>query len=208
GADDERAPGMSADRPPLTYAPVDPAAPPAVTIVTPVHDGATALRALAVCLAGQSLQQWEWVIVDDGTASAASVAWLDAARGRDARIRILELAVPGERAAALAAGRAAARAAHGLGLGPTHAPAAAAPQTRVWRPAAGGTENGAPHVAASAAVRDDLPFDNRLAKTKPHLLLVVPWLDAGGAEKFNLDLLAQLMGRGFQCTIATTLVGL
>src|SRR5262249_59171082 len=94
GAGDERAPRMSADRPPLTYAPVDPAAPPAVTIVTPVHDGAAALRELAVCLGGQSLQQWEWVIVDDGTDSAATVAWLDAARGRGARHRILQLRAP------------------------------------------------------------------------------------------------------------------
>lgn len=39
----------------------------------------------------------------------------------------------------------------------------------------------------------------------PCLLLIVPWLEMGGADKFNLDLLRQLRQRGWQVLIATTL---
>ncbi len=39
----------------------------------------------------------------------------------------------------------------------------------------------------------------------PHLLLLVPWLEMGGADKFNLDLLRQLRQRGWQVSVATTL---
>lgn len=37
-----------------------------------------------------------------------------------------------------------------------------------------------------------------------HLLLIVPWLELGGADKFNLDLLTQLVERGWRVSIATT----
>ncbi len=39
----------------------------------------------------------------------------------------------------------------------------------------------------------------------PRLLLLVPWLEMGGADKFNLDLLRQLRQWGWQVLIATTL---
>ena len=55
------------------------------------------------------------------------------------------------------------------------------------------------------AIRTDLPFENPLAKHKPRTLLVLPWLTVGGADKFNRDLTAQLIGRGWEVTIATTL---
>lgn len=41
----------------------------------------------------------------------------------------------------------------------------------------------------------------------PGLLMVVPWLTLGGADKFNLDLVGQLAGRGWKVTVATTLTG-
>ncbi len=50
------------------------------------------------------------------------------------------------------------------------------------------------------------PFTNPLPKpagTK-RLLLVAPWLAMGGADKFNLDLIAQLTARGYECTVVTT----
>ncbi|KAB8143375.1 glycosyltransferase family 4 protein [Chloroflexia bacterium SDU3-3] len=37
-----------------------------------------------------------------------------------------------------------------------------------------------------------------------HLLLIVPWLSMGGADKFNLDLLRQLALRGWGATLVTT----
>ena len=42
--------------------------------------------------------------------------------------------------------------------------------------------------------------------TAPRILLLVPWLAMGGADKFNLDLLTQLTRRGWQVCVATTLL--
>jgi glycosyltransferase involved in cell wall biosynthesis len=50
------------------------------------------------------------------------------------------------------------------------------------------------------------PADNLLAKTK-RLLLIQPWTAMGGADKFNLDLVAQLRRHGWEATIVTTLHG-
>ena len=38
-----------------------------------------------------------------------------------------------------------------------------------------------------------------------HILLIVPWLALGGADRFNLNLTQQLTARGWRVTIATTL---
>ena len=54
---------------------------------------------------------------------------------------------------------------------------------------------------------DVLPWANRLRKDKPRLLMIVPWLTVGGADKFNLDLLTQLTRRGWEVSIVTTLKG-
>jgi len=51
----------------------------------------------------------------------------------------------------------------------------------------------------------DIPCDNRLQKVLPRLLLLVPWLSIGGADKFNLDLLSHLKKKQWDITIATTL---
>ncbi|HZC07583.1 MAG TPA: glycosyltransferase [Ktedonobacterales bacterium] len=58
----------------------------------------------------------------------------------------------------------------------------------------------------AACLPTALPFTNPLVKppeTK-RLLLIAPWLAMGGADKFNLDLIAQLMARGYECTVVTT----
>ena len=60
-------------------------------------------------------------------------------------------------------------------------------------------------LAPYETVSDTLPWENRLHKEKPRLLLIVPWLAMGGSDKFNLDLLGQLVRRGWEVTIATTL---
>ncbi len=52
-----------------------------------------------------------------------------------------------------------------------------------------------------------LPCTNRLSKQRSRLLMVVPWLTMGGADRFNLNLLKQLTERGWEVTIATTLGG-
>jgi glycosyltransferase involved in cell wall biosynthesis/peptidoglycan/xylan/chitin deacetylase (PgdA/CDA1 family) len=56
-------------------------------------------------------------------------------------------------------------------------------------------------------VPDDLPCENRLQKKRPRVLMIVPWLTTGGADKFNLDLAEQLSGKGWEITIATTVQG-
>ncbi len=58
---------------------------------------------------------------------------------------------------------------------------------------------------AFASVPVTLPCSNRLPKTKPRLLIILPWLNVGGADKFNLDLVEQVTKRGWEVTIATTL---
>ena len=62
-------------------------------------------------------------------------------------------------------------------------------------------------LAPYETVSDTLPWENRLHKDKPRLLLIVPWLSLGGSDKFNLDLLSQLVQRGWEVTIVTTLSG-
>lgn len=54
---------------------------------------------------------------------------------------------------------------------------------------------------------EELPFENPIAKEKPRLLMVIPWLTIGGVDKYNLDLLEQLTKLGWEVTIATTLKG-
>jgi glycosyltransferase involved in cell wall biosynthesis/GT2 family glycosyltransferase len=57
-------------------------------------------------------------------------------------------------------------------------------------------------------VPDGIPCHNVLGKSKRRrLLMIVPWLKMGGADKFNLDLSQQLSEKGWEITIATTLSG-
>ncbi|MCI0529207.1 MAG: glycosyltransferase family 4 protein, partial [Nitrospira sp.] len=60
---------------------------------------------------------------------------------------------------------------------------------------------------ANETVPEEIPCENQLKKNKPRLLMIVPWLTIGGADKFNLDVLKQLAHRGWEVTIATTLTG-
>lgn len=46
---------------------------------------------------------------------------------------------------------------------------------------------------------------NDQAAAPPTLLCIYPWLAMGGADKFNLDMLAQLQARGWRILVATTL---
>ncbi len=74
---------------------------------------------------------------------------------------------------------------------------------RLW------TKDGFPRITlppqpAFAAVSDDLPCANLLAKNKPRLLLIARCLAVGGGSKFKLDLVEQLVRRGWDITIAVT----
>jgi glycosyltransferase involved in cell wall biosynthesis len=55
---------------------------------------------------------------------------------------------------------------------------------------------------------DAADFSNPLSKPRPRLLMLVPWLRMGGADRFNLDLARYLSDHaGWDITIATTLPG-
>lgn len=72
--------------------------------------------------------------------------------------------------------------------------------------------NGMPRLKPRVAQRmaslpDAPPICNTLAKAKRRLLMIVPWMRMGGADKFNLDLVEQLTERGWEVTIISTLPG-
>jgi glycosyltransferase involved in cell wall biosynthesis len=56
-------------------------------------------------------------------------------------------------------------------------------------------------------VPEEIPFKNLLQKKKHRLLMLIPWMTMGGADKFNLDLLSQLSARNWEITIVATLPG-
>ena len=321
----------SDQRPAYGYAPADPAAPPAATIVTPFYNTGTVFHETARSVMRQSFQQWEWLIINDGSTQADSLALLNEYRDRDARIRVIDHDHNRGLSAARNTGFQAARTPYVVQLDsddlleptavekwlwsleshPEYAfvkgyTVGFEAQTYLWQK---GFHNGEAFlednvVAATSLVRtavhdavgrydetfrggledwdfwlrcashgywggtipeyldwyrrreshtdrwpdwntpqeirtrlrqrypqlweghfpnpqvapltpyetlsDTLPWENRLVKKKlekPRLLLIVPWLTMGGADKFNLDLLAQLVQRGWEVTIATTLSG-
>jgi len=60
---------------------------------------------------------------------------------------------------------------------------------------------------ASADMPEDPPATNILEKRGRRLLLVLPWLAMGGADKFNLDVVNELTRRGWEVSITTTKEG-
>lgn len=48
---------------------------------------------------------------------------------------------------------------------------------------------------------------NPLKKTKPRLLMVVPWFQMGGADKYNRRMVEQLIARGWDVSLVATLRG-
>jgi len=62
-----------------------------------------------------------------------------------------------------------------------------------------------PKAGIFAPLPDRSPVPNPLLKTGRRLMLIVPWAKVGGADKFNLDLLDQLIARGWQVTVVCTL---
>ena len=322
----------SDQRPAYDYRPADPTAPPAATIVTPFYNTGAIFHDTARSIMRQSFQQWEWLIVNDGSTRPEALAILDEYRRRaDSRIRVIDL--PTNQGPSAARNRAfrEARASYVVQLDSDNLLEPTAIEKWLWflesypeyafvkgysvgfdareylwqqgfhngdvflehnlvditgavrrsvhqavggydeairggledwdfwlRCASqgywgttlpeyldwyrrranhgerwetwdGGTREAAfrdtmrqrypqlwqgqfptPHSAPPApyeAVSDTLPWHNRLTKQKPRLLLIVPWLAMGGSDKFNLDLLTQLVRRGWEVTVATTLGG-
>ena len=57
------------------------------------------------------------------------------------------------------------------------------------------------------SVPDDVPFPNQLDKKRNRILMVLPWMTMGGADKFNLDFIEQMIGAGYEVSICTTVNG-
>lgn len=79
----------SAWRKKLSLAPPERGVAPVLSIVTPFYDGAPVFRETVTAVLGQSLQAWEWVIVDDASTDPASIGLLDGLEREDARIRVV-----------------------------------------------------------------------------------------------------------------------
>jgi len=83
---------------------------PAVSIITPYYNTGQIFMETVQSVLVQSLQQWEWAIVNDGSDDPAALAALEPLRrGADPRIRVLDQpkrGLPGARNAGAAAGRA------------------------------------------------------------------------------------------------------
>jgi glycosyltransferase involved in cell wall biosynthesis len=313
------------------YAPADINAAPFVTIVTPFYNVDTIFHETACSVFRQSMQQWEWVIINDGSTDAASLSILDFFRYTDPRIRVIDHPTNQGLSAARNTGFRAARAEfvvqldsddlieptaiekwcwfleshpeysfakgytvqfgpgaclwqkgfhHGSEflrknlVNPTAVIRKAVHQavggydetdrgglmdwdfwlrcanhgywggsvpefldwyrrrpahTDLWpdfdegeRQRAYGSrlrnkyerlwQGGFPEIQArqdapTGNLPDELPCENRLLKSKPRLLMLIPWMSLGGADRFNLDLLNQLARRGWEVTVATTLAG-
>ena len=100
----------SPGRPALWYRSADVAAPPLVSVVTPFFDAGSEFEETARSVLGQSLQQIEWIVVDDGSRDPGALAMLDRYRRHDPRIRVIGAAENRGLSSARNAGVAAARA--------------------------------------------------------------------------------------------------
>ena len=321
----------SPKRPRFGYTPADPCAAPCVSIVTPFYNPGPVFHETARSVLQQSLQQWEWLVVNDASTDPESLSILDGYRDSDSRIRVLDHGINGGPGAARNTGFQAAKApyvvqldcdnlleptavekwlwflesypefsfikGYSVGFGAYQylwskgfrdgdvfleenvVDATSAIRTAVHRAVGGYDETiregledwdfwlhcaslgywggtlpeyldwyrrrpahsdrwatwdhskrqrtfleglrqrypklwnrGFPEInirqpSSRDTLPDALPWTNRLKKDRPRLLLVVPWLTFGGADKFNLDLLRQLTRRGWEVTVATTLRG-
>jgi glycosyltransferase involved in cell wall biosynthesis len=72
---------------------------PDVAIITPYYDTGAVFEETVVSVLGQTFQNWEWVIVDDGSSDADCLRRLAALPAQDPRIRVLRQANAGPGAA-------------------------------------------------------------------------------------------------------------
>lgn len=77
-------------RPRGHFGPAATDATPVVSVVTPFYRPGRLFDETASSLFGQSLQQWEWLIVNDASTDRESLAVLDEYRQRDSRIRVID----------------------------------------------------------------------------------------------------------------------
>jgi len=81
---------VSPQQPRFGYRPAQAGATPAVTIVTPFYNAGSIFHETARSVLGQSLQQWEWLIINDGSTEPAALSILDEYRTGDERVRVVD----------------------------------------------------------------------------------------------------------------------
>ena len=77
-------------RPDFGYRPENPAVAPYVSIVTPFYNTGPVFYETARSVLRQSFQQWEWLIVNDGSTDAEALSILEEFRQVDPRIRVID----------------------------------------------------------------------------------------------------------------------
>ena len=81
---------VSEQRPHFDYEPARPDAAPALSIITPFYNTGAIFHETAASVLRQSMQQFEWIIVNDGSTDSEALAVLAAYRQRDPRIRVID----------------------------------------------------------------------------------------------------------------------
>lgn len=76
--------------PAFGYRPAEPNAPPAVSIITAYYNTGPLFFETVTAVLRQSLQQWEWIIVNDGSSDPKALQTLLALRNADQRIRVID----------------------------------------------------------------------------------------------------------------------
>ncbi|MBK9029072.1 MAG: glycosyltransferase [Propionivibrio sp.] len=80
----------STGRHPYPYFPLSSHPPVTVSILTPFYNTGNIFLETVTSVLRQSFQEWEWIIVDDGSTEGASLAVLEQSERLDCRIRILK----------------------------------------------------------------------------------------------------------------------
>ena len=81
---------VSEQRPAFAYEPAERSTLPGVTIITPFYNTGPIFHETAQAVLRQSLQQWEWIIINDGSTDPDACALLDHYRHCDPRILIID----------------------------------------------------------------------------------------------------------------------
>jgi glycosyltransferase involved in cell wall biosynthesis len=81
---------VSNKRPTYFYKPIEITEKPTVTIVTPFYNTIQVFHETALSVLRQSFQQWEWIIVNDGSTNETSLTLLNQYRNIDVRIKVVD----------------------------------------------------------------------------------------------------------------------
>lgn len=90
---------VSANRPRFAYQPEAHGLAPAVSVITPYYNTDESFLETAQSLLAQSFQDWEWIIVDDGSTDRYSLDRLASVQAGDPRIKVITQANSGPAAA-------------------------------------------------------------------------------------------------------------